>query len=292
MTATAASVGITRPGVYQLAADTYHADPVHGGSLSSSGARQILPPGCPARYRYNQDHRPAPKHTFDIGHAAHRLVLGAGPDLAVIEADSWRTKAAKEQAAEAREDGAVPLLRADYDQVHAMAAAIRAHPIAARLFDPDHGTPEQALIWQDQPTGTMRRALFDWWPHTTRTGGRVIFADYKTCHSADLDTLAKAVHTHGYHQQGTWYLDGAQALGHAGPDAAFVFVCQEKAPPYLVTIVELDHVAVRIGQIRNRRALTIYARCVETGHWPAYHDGVALLSLPPWAEIQEGEHLT
>ena len=70
-----------------------------------------------------------------------------------------------------------------------------------------------------------------------------------------------------------------------------MFVCQEKAPPYLVTIIELDATAMRIGAIRNRRALQVFAHCTSTGHWPAYEEGIALVSLPPWAEIEEGEHL-
>lgn len=38
---------ITEPGVYDLPAEVYHADPVEGGSLSSTGARKLLPPSCP-----------------------------------------------------------------------------------------------------------------------------------------------------------------------------------------------------------------------------------------------------
>lgn len=279
---------IAAPGVYQLDADTYHADPVAGGSLSSSGARRLLPPSCPARYRWEAENPPPTRPHFDIGHAAHRLVLGDGPDLVVIDAPDWRTKAAKEARAAAHEAGQVPLLAADYDQVQAMADAIRAHPVASKLFVPGTGQPEQALIWRDDPTGIMRRALLDWLPNTLSPTGRLIIPDYKTARSADPDTLAKAVHTYGYHQQAAWYGAGVQALGLAD-DWAFLFVCQEKDPPYLVTIVELDHVALRIGDLLNRRALNTYAACVESGRWPGYADDrVALLSLPPWAEAQEG----
>jgi len=46
MTAVVDQVLITEPGVYALPADVYHADPVAGGSLSSSGAKKLL--ACPA----------------------------------------------------------------------------------------------------------------------------------------------------------------------------------------------------------------------------------------------------
>lgn len=281
---------ITEPGIYEMDAETYHADPVIGGSLSSTGARRLLPPSCPALYRHERDHGTAPKRHYDLGHAAHKLVLGAGPHLEVIDADNYKTKAAQAQRDEAHACGDVPLLRHEYDQVQAMAAALRANRLAAALFDPDRGTPEVSLIWHDDPTGVMRRARLDWRPYESRR--RLIVPDYKTCASAEPEAFAKAAYQHGYHQQARWYLDAAQALGLAGPDAAFVFVAQEKNPPYLVTVIELDDTALRIGDIRNRRALNLYAECTASGHWPAYHEGVALVALPRWAEIEEGEHLT
>lgn len=280
---------IADPGIYQMTEQQYHADPVAGGSLSSSGARRILPPECPAKFRYQQQHGQPPKREFDLGHAAHQLVLGAGPEIEIIEADTYRTKAAQQQRDEARERGAVPVLALEWDQVQAMAEALRRHPVANALFDPSRGAPEQSLIWRDPQTGVMRRARFDWLP--PQGSGRLIIPDYKTCASAELEALRKAMYQFGYHQQGDWYRAGARALGIAGDDAAFVFVCQEKTPPYLVTIFEPDATAMRIGAIRNRRALDIYAHCRDSGHWPAYEEGIALLSLPPWAEIEEGEHL-
>jgi hypothetical protein len=37
--------------------------------------------------------------TFDFGHAAHKLVLGAGPEIVVVDAERWDTKAIKEEVA-------------------------------------------------------------------------------------------------------------------------------------------------------------------------------------------------
>lgn len=284
---TAVDTTTMAPGVYRMTAEQYHADPVPGGSLSSTGARKLLPPSCPALFRYEQDHPPEAKRHFDVGTAAHKLVLGIGPEIVVIDADNYRTKAAQEARDEARENGAVPLLPGEFDEVAAMATALRDHPIASALLDPDRGLPEQNLIWQDRQTGVMRRARLDWLPENTR--GRTIIPDYKTCVSAEPDALAKSVHRFGYHQQADWYLTGAQELGLADDSAAFVFICQEKTAPYLVTVIELDSTAMRIGKARNRRALSIYQWCNETGTWPGYTDDIALLALPPWAEIEEGE---
>lgn len=273
---------ITEPGIYAMTNEEYHAD---RGSLSSSGARLLLPPSCPALFRHAQDNPQEPKKTFDIGNAAHKLVLGEGPQLKQIEHELWNTKAAKAAVAEARESGEIPLKPAEYRQVHDMADALRRHPVASLLFDPERGTPEQSLFWRDERTGVMRRARLDWLPHPR--SGRLIIPDYKTCRSAEPSALAKAVEEFGYHQQDDWYRSGAKALDLADDDAAFVFVCQEKDPPYVVTVVEMDASARRIGAARNRRALELFAECTAADHWPGYSDEIAHLSLPPWAEIRD-----
>jgi hypothetical protein len=266
-----------------MPAETYHADPVPWGSLSSSGARKLLPPSCPALYRWEQDHGQATKRVFELGTAAHKEVLGNGPELVVIDGD-WRTKAAKQARDDARAAGAVPLHTHEYEQVQAMAAALRAHPDAARLFDASRGKPEQSLFWVDEDDKTTwRRARYDWYP--VRTGNRLIIPEYKTTTCADPGTLRRTVYSYGYHMQAAFYLDGAKALGLAGDtEPAFIFVFQEKTPPYLVTVAELDPLALEIGRARNRDAIARYAECTRTGRWPGYSSDVVTLSLPPWAE--------
>ncbi|NUS76671.1 MAG: hypothetical protein HOV70_10790 [Streptomyces sp.] len=282
--ASAPAAGIA-PGLYpDLPIETYHGD---RASLSSSGARSLLAPSCPARFRYEQDHPRPRKTVFDFGTAAHRVVLGDGPELVAVEADDWRTKAARAERDQVEAAGGVALLADDYDQVHAMADAIRRHPVASALFAPGSGRPEVSVFWEDRPTGVRRRARFDWLPNPS--GGRLIIPDYKTCRSAEPSALAKAMHDYGYQQQADWYRAAARAEGLGDKDAAFVFVCQEKTAPYLVTVFEPDMTALRIGAAKNRRAIETYARCVETGHWPGYTDEIAYLSLPVWAEIRDAE---
>lgn len=283
-TSPAAGPGITEPGIYDLTNEEYHAD---RGSLSSSGARMLLPPSCPALFRHAQDTPQEPKKTFELGTAAHKLVLGEGPDLVKVDADKWTTNAVKAEVAAIRDEGGIPLKPAEYEQVHSMADALRRHPIAAALFDPARGKPEQSLFWRDRPTGVMRRARFDWLPDAR--SGRLIIPDYKTCRSAEPAALARAVQEFGYHQQDDWYRAAARALELADETAAFVFVCQEKTAPYVVTVVEMDAEARRIGAARNRRALEVFAECTESGAWPGYSDGVAYLSLPTWAAIRDTE---
>lgn len=279
MTALAENIEITEPGVYDgIPADDYHAHP----ALSSSGARKLLPPSCPALFKYEQDNPPAPKDEFDFGHAAHLMVLGAGPELVTVDADNWRTKKAQDAAKAAHARGAVPLLPAQYERVQAMAKALREHDTARALFAPGTGLPEQSLFWTDRRTGVQLRARLDWLRHPG--AGRLIVPDYKTARAVDPEAISKAVNDHGYFMQAAWYLAAVQALGLAGEDAVFVFVFQQKTAPYLVTLAELDVNALKIGRALNRRAIDLFKTCVETGRWPSYSDDVITTPLPAYAE--------
>lgn len=267
-----------------LTNEDYHADKT---SLSSSGARKLIQPGGPAKFRWEQDHPQPPKKTFDLGNAAHKLILGVGPQLQVINHDVWNTKAAKAEVAEARAAGAIPLKQHEMEQIKAMAAAIRQHPTAAALLDPAYGQPEVSAFWIDQPTGIRRRARFDWLPNPNN--GRLIIPDYKTCADASEDAFAKSVDNYGYNCQADWYIAAAQALDLGGQDTEFLFIAQEKEPPYLVNVIGLDFMAMQIAAAKNRHAIDTYTGCLTTGTWPGYGDEPNYTSLPPWAEYRDKE---
>jgi hypothetical protein len=275
-------------GVY---ADYPEADYHRHPAISASGAKKLLPPSCPAIYRWEQDNGQPPRRTFDFGHAAHGKVLGVGAELVVVQktakdgtksdADDLRTKSAQEHVEAIRADGKVPLLAHEVKQVDAMAEALRRHPFASALFDPARGgKPEQSAFWHDTAYGVDRRCRFDWLP--AADSGRLIIPDYKSAASAEPKAFGKAAANFGYHQQDAWYRDAALALGLA-EDVVFVFVVQEKTAPYLVTVCELDAEAVHVGRSRNDLALEVFAECTATGVWPGYSDDVELISLPGWA---------
>lgn len=265
------------PGVYDdVTIDDYHADPT---SLSTSGAKLLLPPSCPAKFRHAQDNPQPPKKTFDIGTAAHAIVLGDGPELALVDYERWDTKEAKTKVRDARERGAVPLKRADYDAVHGMADAIRRHPKVGPMFAA--GVAERSVYWRHAESGVMCRARPDWL--TQIRDGRTAIVDLKSAAAGDLESLQKAVWNYGYYLQDAWYRAGVRAaLGV--PDPVFVFVFVEKTPPYLVTPIRLDHEARRIGAAQRATALNIYRRCVDEDRWPGYVDDIETLPLPPWVE--------
>lgn len=270
-------IEITKPGVYpDLSGDDYHAQ---RDVLSSSGAKALLPPSAPALFRHGVRE---PKAAWDMGHAAHLRVLGEGPELVEVEADDWRTKAAQQKRDEARTRGAIPLLTKDIRTVDAMADAIRRHPLASVVLAPGTGVAEESLFWEDEQTGVMLRCRPDW------RAPRWV-ADYKSAVNASPVAFAKSIYNYGYYIQAPWYLAGLVALGLADPEMPFLFVAQEKTPPYLVSVHQLDDEAMAAGAAQMRRAIDTFAACLEAERrgdpdaWPGYTAEVVHASLPPWA---------
>lgn len=296
---------IDAPGVYDIPAEAYHGDPVVGGSLSSTGARKLLPPSCPALFRHSLEKPDPPKKAWDLGHAAHKLVLGVGPELVKVEGDGklgpevWNTAAVKAEANAVRRRGAVPLKPSEYEQVRAMADALRTHPWAGKLFAPGTGEPERVLVWQEKATITNPdlagegatetvtvwcRAQVDWLRHPL-PGYRYLLPDYKTTgakYGASPSKVGRTISDLGYYIQIGFYLRGVRALNLGGQDATGLLVIQETAEPYLVTVAQPDHTAMRLAEIRIREAIDLYAQCIATGRWQGYSDDVVIAELPPW----------
>lgn len=271
---------ITEPGVYNIPAEVYHQDPVAGGSLSSHGIRDLLPPSCPALFLHNRTHPAAPKKEYDLGHAAHKQVLGTGPELVLVDRDRWDTNEVKDRLKAIRADGGVPLKRKDWDAVYAMADAIRAHPIAGQLLRAEMGEAEQTLVWRDPETGVWCRAMLDWMG--VDPAGHPLTVEYKTAECAHPAAFAKSAGSYGYDIQQAHYEDGYQVVW--GHPALFLFVVQEKEPPYLVTVAQLDQSDVDRGRAVCRAGRAVYRDCVTSGLWPGYNPDIVQISLPQYVQ--------
>lgn len=268
---------ITEPGIYPGITDTeYHADPVVGGSLTSTGARTLIN-RTPAHYRHEQKQGRPDKAAFDLGRAVHDALLGHGAPLHEVPADDWRTKAAKEARDWAREQGYTPLLTPQIEAVRAVVAAVRSDSTAGRLFARD-GQAELTVVARDPETGVMCRARLDWYV----PGAVPLFVDLKTCEDASARGLARAMSNWNYHQQLPFYEDTLRAAtGHTGPIRT-VLVGVEKEPPHLVGFGEPDEQAIAWGRRLNRKARDIYRRCRDTDTWPGHEPRPVPLSLPGW----------
>lgn len=271
-------------GIYSGISDIdYHAD---HDSLSSSGARSLL--NAPAIFDYERKQPPNPKPEYDFGHAAHKYVLGEGSEIVEVEADSWRGKDAQEAREAAWADDKVPLLTKDIATAKTMAAAAYNHPLLHQLLSVPEGAAELSGYWHDPETGVRLRFRPDW---LCQIGGRIIGVDYKTTTDSSPEHCAKAAADYGYHMQDAWYRDGLIATEISdNPD--FLIAFQSKKPPHLVSVARIRAHHVDLGRRRNRKAIGIYHRCVETGIWPGYGDHIHDLDLPNYAVYRQEAELT
>ncbi|AER48424.1 exonuclease VIII [Mycobacterium phage Babsiella] len=267
--------------------EDYHGD---RGSLSVSGAKLLLPPSCPAKFRWEQDNGRKPKKVWDFGHVAHKLVLGKGAEFEVLDPSVHGLKANGEPSekptatamwrnaeAEARKQGKVPIHIADFTRAYDMAERVRQHPFAGPIFADRDGVAEVAVYHTDPETGVRLRGRFDW------LSGDI--DDYKTSITANPDELRHRFYRLSYFMQAAWYIDLAVAEGIA-ENPQFRFIVQEKEPPYVVTPIRYDDEAIEEGRRRNRQAIRLYADCMESGKWPGYSDDLVTISLPGWRSRQ------
>lgn len=280
-----AAVEVEAPQIVDgLSAEAYHADRT---SISSTGLRALLAPGCPAQFKYDRDHPAPPKREFDLGHAVHTAVLGEGSDVKVIDYPDYKKADARTERDAAYAEGLVPLLPKEKKQVDAMAEAIRQHPLAGPLFAGE-GIAERSLYWTDPATGVRCRVRPDW---LKPLPGLALAVDLKTTKDANPEAVSRAIRDYSYHQQDALYTDGIWAALQP-EDVRFLFVFISKTPPYLITVRELTDQDRDIGRARNERALRIYADCVANDTWPDWTGPVTeipQIGMPTWDTIRQAE---
>ena len=194
--------------------------------------------------------------------AAHLAVLEPArqaDSIVVIEAGDYRSSKARDARDAARTEGKVPLLPYQLDIVQAIAASIRAHPIAAPAFK--GGEAEVTLAWHDPETGIPCKARPDYLP----AHGQWL-VDLKTAASANPRSWRDQAYRLGYHARAAWYLDGAAAVLRQAPEE-YWFVIVEKEAPYLVSVVSFDEDALRWGLVNRLCAPeTLIQEALETAN--------------------------
>jgi hypothetical protein len=271
------------PGLHYTLTDLeYHADT---DWLSSSGVRELLKPGGPARFRYQLDNGSEHKSYFDEGHAAHAEVLGTGLEVVEVKADDWRTKAAREARDAAYAEGKVPLLTAGVEMVRGMGEVVRNTPEVAQLLD--GGFPEVSAYAIDASTWTKIRARPDYMKQ--RPDGLWTVVDYKTTADASPRAFAKSAAKYGYPIQESVYRRVLRALGIEV--AEFIFLAQEKTPPYLMSLHINDGWDVELADRLVDRGIETFAECTATDEWPGYGTDINVMRMPQWARIDAEEAL-
>lgn len=254
-------------------ADEYHRREI--GVASKSALDQVA--RSPAHYRaWLEGAQPEPSPAMRFGSAFHTLVLEPESFAAryVVRPDGLDGRTKEGKAWLAQQEGRTVLTADDERHMLGMHAAVYSHPAASRIVC--DGAAEVSVRWTDEDTGLRCKSRADYWVREKR-----LCADLKTTDDASPAEFAKSVARWRYHCQDAFYRAGFAACGEQIDH--FALVCVEKLPPYAVAVYTLDADAVRKGYAAVRMGLGLLSECMRESRWPAYHEGVTELSLPPWA---------
>lgn len=275
---------IDKPGIYAgIADETYHGPGLCPEPALSSSLIKVLIGQSPrhawtASADLNPQHVSDESERFDLGRAAHALLLEGEDRMVVVDAKDWRTKAAQEARDAARAAGKMPVLPHQRDDIYAMAQeASRSVILCAEVSDMlSTGKPEQTLIWREGQTWC--RARPDW----MATG---LLCDYKTTDNASPDVWSRnKLVEMGYDIQAAWYLRGLKAL--TGKDADFVFLVQEIEPPYECSLVGVSAAMLELGRRKVDMGLALWEQCMRNGQWPGYPHAICWAEPQAWHETR------
>lgn len=214
----------------------------------------------------------------DIGTIAHSLILG-GADIVPVEADSWRTNAAKAQRDAARAEGKLPILVSKLEEVKDLVDHVSAYFLEHEISLA--GAREATVIWKERNLDVWCKGKLDHW---LAPG----ILDLKFVANAHPAACGKSAINYGYDIQAAAYTSAVETIF---PELAgrvrFLFVFVETAAPYAITVGRPGGVMRALGQAKWLRACETWKRCLaEYGTakpWPGYAEGVVELDAPKWA---------
>jgi len=271
---------VLTPGIYpDLTNEQYH----DSNGISKSGICKILrsPRHYYAAYLDPERKKFEETEAMKIGSAAHKLILEGEDffdDYAIIpESISSLTGKGSRTAKPAYTDnlaaeGKIVLKKTQMEACDGMAKRVMEHPEAGSMLV--GGVAEQSIYWIDEDTGVLAKCRPDY------LIPEIAIPDLKTTNDARPDKFAKSCGEYEYHIQAAFYSDGVMAATGFQLDMPFIAV--EKDSPFELNVFWISPDDVNLGRTQYKRALEIYARCLENDDWPGYSPQVKTISLPPW----------
>lgn len=206
----------------------------------------------------------------DLRHLRHAKKPGADTLASIAWWDGWQTE----------HEGKAVLTPYEFELIESMHAALVRDQDVAELFR--EGESEVTLRWIDEASGLRCKARADRWNRRRRR-----MADLKTTDDAGERGFGRSVVRYGYDITHAHYCEGARACGE--PLEKYLIVAQEKKPPYLAAVYELDAAAEARGYEIRQRGIDLMATCLASDTWPGYPPGIQPLALPGWAIANEME---
>lgn len=275
------------PGLYQMPAGTYHRDPCPAPSLSSSVAK-LLVECSPEHARLAHPRMGGvleeadPTRAKELGTAAHKLALGRGGDLTVVEADDYRSAAAKAARADAYELGECPILRPDLKKAEALAGAVLARLADIPGCEGFASAPAEVVAVVQDRSGAWLRVMMD---RFEDHGTHAVIWDLKTSEqSAAPHGLGRRIQALAMEVQAALYVRVVETLiPRLAGRVAFRWIFAETEPPRAVSVAEADGAGLTIGARKVAAAIGLWNRCLSSGEWPGYPARIVTAEFPGWA---------
>lgn len=240
----------------------------------------------PEKFKYYEEHPEEPTPALIFGQLVHKMTLE--PDTVCdefVQAPNVdrRTKVGKEEYAAfmADNEGKTIVSADDWAKAEEMVKAQAAAPFVARLLKGEH---EKPFFWTDDMTGEGCKVRVDCLTEIDDQGnGQLVIVDYKSTLDASVDGFMRQAVKLGYDFQAAMYSEGVERV--LGRKPIFVFIAQEKTPPYAINIFQADPVFIQRGADRFRELIGIYHDCKESGNWYGYlgkFGAINNLTLPAW----------
>lgn len=247
-----------------MAAVEYHAHPAASNSLLSQISRS------PLHARAYLDGHREETDALSFGTALHVARLEPGryaTEYGIFDGDA-RTKEGKANRQAIIDAGKQVIYQKDHDLIVDMMTVLQASDTSQYIAG---GLIESSVFWTDPATGMECKCRPDSW---LQSDGIVV--DLKSADDASPDGFARACAKYRYHVQAAHYMDGTKAT-------RFIFIAQEKKPPYAVGVYELSPESLELGRQMRDQDLQTYASCMRSGVWPGYPSGVSVITLPSWS---------
>jgi len=255
---------------FDMSAEDYFSDPCPEPSVTQSLLRTLIDRSPRHAWfehpRLNPDFKAEENTKFDIGNAAHRLLIGRGKMVNPVPFDNWSSKDAKKARAALAEVGVIAVLEHQYDRAEEMAEAVRQQLRStehAEAFVSGHG--EVVACWRDE--GFWCRTMIDWFtPDFTQ-----VYDLKTTSMSCSPYDVAERPSVEGWDIQGAWHEAALETLHPDNPSRRkHYFVAIENQPPYALTVVQLSEADLTMGRKKIAYALTRWKICMARKSWPGY----------------------
>lgn len=223
----------------------------------------------PEKFKWYKDHPQPPTPSLLFGQVVHKLLLQPDDfdtDFAIAPELDRRTKAGKD-AYNAFCDGlgersVVPPEM--YLQAVEMAQKALSEPYVKKLLS---GEKEVPFFWTDHDTGEECKCRVDC---LTDVDGTLTIVDYKTAANAKTDVFNNSIFKWGYDFQAGMYSEGVMNCLNLDVRPKFVFVVQEKTPPYAINIITIPDEVMLVGLDKFREYIGIFHECNMTGFFWGY----------------------